>query len=489
VITMQQWRQVQALSEEGLTDAAIARRLGLDRETVAKWRGSGAPGPIARDRGSKLDDYREYLAGRLEEFPELTATVLFREVRAKGYEGGYERVKIFCRERRGERPVEGTARFETGPGEQAQADWLESSHYVEHEGRRRRLCAFIYVLGFSRWSYLEFTVSESQAQLFAAMERAFREAGGVPAAIVVDNLRAAVLRHGPDEIVFNPAFLAFAEHWGFEPIAAAQGRGQTKGKVEAGVKYVKRNCLAGQRPPTLSDAQRHGRWWRETVCNVREHGTVHERPVDRLERERPFLRSLTDSPFSYRPQLQRRVYLDFTVRWQDNFYEVPMRYAGKLVHCQEVGEQLSVVAGKEEIARHDLLEGVGRTAHLPDHKEGFYRPSYPSHLPYQREAFLRQFPEFERFLEGCVKRLRGNAAYHLHKIRELVTEWGKPTVEAALEQATLMGAYNVRAVRQACRRLATLPPPQPVPVAPPAPVSHLPQVEQRSLDVYVDHVR
>ena len=63
-------------------------------------------------------------------------------------------------------------------------------------------------------------------------------------------------------------------------------------------------------------------------------------------------------------------------------------HAGRLVHCQEVGDELSVVRGDQEIARHRLLEGIGRTAHLPQHKEGMYRPSYPSHLPYQREAFL-----------------------------------------------------------------------------------------------------
>lgn len=56
---------------------------------------------------------------------------------------------MLCRELRGEPPVELVARFETGPGEQAQADWLESRNYVEHEGRWRRLCALIYVLGYS----------------------------------------------------------------------------------------------------------------------------------------------------------------------------------------------------------------------------------------------------------------------------------------------------------------------------------------------------
>lgn len=483
---MQQWRQIQVLSEEGVSVSSIARRLGLDRETVAKWQGQRTPGSLSRQRESKLDAHRDYVRQRLQEYPDLSARVLFRELQSRGYDGGYERVKVLCRELRGEPPVELVARFETGPGEQAQADWLESRNYVEHEGRWRRLCALIYVLGYSRWSYLEFTISESQAMLFAALERAFRAAGGVPAAIVVDNLQAAVLRHARDEIVFNPAFLAFAEHWGFEPIAASQGRGQTKGKVEAGVKYVKKNCLAGQRPATLQEAEQHGHWWLETVCNVRDHGTVHERPVDRLERERPCLRPLPEAPFVYRPQLQRRVYLDFRVRWKDNFYEVPTIYAGKLVHCQEVGDELSIMAGNQEIARHQLLEGMGRVSDLPEHKEGLYRPSYPSHLPYQREAFLHAFPEHERFVEGCVKRLRGNAAYHLYKVRELLNEWSHATVDAALEQVTLMGAYHVRAVRQACRRTASLPPPRP---APRTRALYLPQVEQRSLEAYVDHVR
>jgi transposase len=484
---MQQWGQIQVLAEQGMADAAIARRLGIDRETVAKWRAQAPPMGIQRSRVSKLDEFRPYLAQRLEEFPELSARVLWRELASLGYDGGYERVKIACRQLRGEPRVEGVARFESGPAEQAQADWLESRNVVEHEGRRRRLNGFIYVLGYSRWSFVEFTVSESQAVLFACFERAFREAGGVPAAIVIDNMKAAVLEHRADEIVFHPAFLAFADHWGFQPIAAPLGRGQTKGKVEAGVKYVKRNCLAGRRPGTLEEAQQHGRWWLREVCNVRVHETTHQRPVDRLGQEREQLRPLPDHEFVYRPQLSRRVYLDFTVRWKDNFYEVPFQHAGKRVLCQEIGDQLSVLLSGQEIARHDLLPGVGRTAQLPDHKEGLYRPSYPSHLPYQRDAFLRVFPDHERFLDECVKRLRGNAAYHLHKVRELVDQWGRDNVSLAIEQATVLGGFNIRAVRRACRRAAALPPPVPA-APPPRRQLFLPQVEQRSLKVYADHV-
>jgi transposase len=482
---MQQWGQIQTLSEQGMTDAAIARQLGLDRETVARWRAQSPPIHLTRNRVSRLEEYRPYLVERLEAYPDLSAVVLFRELVTKGYEGGYERVKLACRQLRGEPRVVGTARFETGPGEQAQADWLETKYVVESDGGWHRLNAFICVLGYSRWSFLEFTVSESQQVLFQCFEHAFREAGGVPAAIVVDNLKAAVTRHKGDEIIFNPAFLAFADHWGFEPIAADVGRPQTKGKVESGVKYVKRNCLAGQSPSTLDEAQRHGRWWRDQVCNVRVHGTTHEVPLERLVVEREHLRPLAPE-FQYRPQLGRRVYLDFTVRWKDNFYEVPCEYAGSRVLCQEAGEQISITLGGQEIARHALLSGIGRIAQLPDHKEGLYRPSYPSHLPFQRAAFLKEFEDQQRFVGGCIKQHRGNAAYHLHKVRELVSEWGHDNVALALEEVVQMGAFNVRAVRLACRRAATLPPVQTPP--PPPPAHQHPEVEQRSLRAYSDHV-
>ena len=193
MITMQQWNQIQVLGERGLSDAAIAPKLTLDRETVAKWNGRPAPIAITRSRAGKLDAFLPYLAERLADFPELSARVLFREMVARGYNGGYERVKVACRGLRREPRVDGTARFETGPGEQAQADWLETRHFVEHEGRRHRLCGFIYVLGYSRWSFLEFTVSEWQQMLFRCFEMAFRAAGRVAAAILVDNMKSAVV--------------------------------------------------------------------------------------------------------------------------------------------------------------------------------------------------------------------------------------------------------------------------------------------------------
>src|SRR2546429_8669542 len=101
---MQQWRQIQAWREEGLADAAIARRLGVDRETVSRWRSAPAPGAIIRSRSSKLDEHREYVEKRLSAFPELSARVLLRELQVRGYGGGGEGGEVLVRGARRPRP-------------------------------------------------------------------------------------------------------------------------------------------------------------------------------------------------------------------------------------------------------------------------------------------------------------------------------------------------------------------------------------------------
>jgi|SRR5579872_6334916 len=50
------------------------------------------------------------------------------------------------------------------------------------------------------------------------------------------------------EVVWHPVFLDFARYWGFQPRLCRPYRAQTKGKVESGVKYVRRNFLCGNRP-------------------------------------------------------------------------------------------------------------------------------------------------------------------------------------------------------------------------------------------------
>ena len=132
------------------------------------------------------------------------------------------------------------------PGECAQVDW---GHYgsVPVGNTRRRLSFFVMVLCYSRLMYVEFTVSQTMEHFLGCHVNAFEAfAGRVPAKIMVDNLKSAVLQRSIGQApVFNPRYADFARHHRFEIAPCNVRAGHEKGRVEAGVGYVKKNFLAG----------------------------------------------------------------------------------------------------------------------------------------------------------------------------------------------------------------------------------------------------
>lgn len=84
---------------------------------------------------------------------------------------------------------------------------------------------------------------------------------------------------------WNPTFKTFADYWGFEPRLCQPYRAQTKGKVESGVKYFKRNFLPGRTFRDDADFREQIAAWMREIADVRVHGTTHERPIDRFAAE------------------------------------------------------------------------------------------------------------------------------------------------------------------------------------------------------------
>ena len=122
---------------------------------------------------------------------------------------------------------------------------------------------FVATLGYSRRTYAKAFANERQSAWFAGLEGAFLHFGGVPDEVLVDNPKPLVARHDPvtREVEFNDRFLAFAAHWGFRPRACAPYRARAKGKDENGVRYVKRNAIAGHRFESLGALEGHLAWW------------------------------------------------------------------------------------------------------------------------------------------------------------------------------------------------------------------------------------
>lgn len=279
--------------EQGLSKAAIARQVGIDRRTVYRWLDAGALEldsetgllPKAERRAPqpcKLDPYRDIIRTRLDTYPELSAVRLFEEVKAAGYPGGYTQVRDFVRQVRPAPEPEPLVRFETEPGHQAQVDFAQ----VRLPWGKR--FALVVVLGYSRMIWLRFYPKQDMRALFSGLEEAFGFFGGVPRELLFDQMASVItadLRDQGGRLVENAEFLRFAAHWGFRVRACRPYRAQTKGKVERPIRYLRGNFLYGREFLGDADLAAQAQIWVEQTANVRIHGTTKERPLDRFSRD------------------------------------------------------------------------------------------------------------------------------------------------------------------------------------------------------------
>ena len=220
--------------------------------------------------------------------------VLHRELRARGYEGGYSILKAYVSPKRRPRQPDATMRFETAPGEQAQVDW-GSLAYIGQDGRKHRIWVFVMTLGWSRACYVELVRRADTAAFIQCHVNAFEYLGGVPRRCLYDN--AKVITLGRDEEkrpVWNRRMLDFALRVGFEARLCQPYRAQTKGKVESGVKYVRRNMWPSLRFTDDADLNRQGLEWCDVVANARVHGTTYRIPWEMLDEERAHLGKLPE---------------------------------------------------------------------------------------------------------------------------------------------------------------------------------------------------
>ena len=370
--------QIKFLAREGVKKAAIARRLGLSRQTVYNHlkRTTSVPQPRA-PRGSKLDAFKAYIRHRLESF-DLPATVLHRELVEKGYEGGLTILRAFVRPLKAEFTRRVTERFETRPGQQAQLDWGECGQ-IEEDGQWKTLYVFVLVLGYSRMLYAQFTTSTKLPVLLGCLQQGLGGLG-VPREILVDNMKQAVDQHEvhTGTVRWNATFLAFAQHYGFLPVACPPYWPRVKGKVERGVGYIKTSFLEGRAFTDLADLNHQLQSWLDTVANVRVHGTTGARPIDRLAQEQVHLVPLAGFPaLDVRPLEHRQVSTDSHIHYQGVPYSVDPQAVGQTVtvriEAERIGAPFAVYLEGQCVAQHTRRpSGHGRVT-LPEHQAAIRR--------------------------------------------------------------------------------------------------------------------
>jgi transposase len=426
--------------KDGLNCSQIAAVTGLSFKTINKWlnekrfrmrKSAGRP--------SKLDPFKNQIVGMLEKYP-YTAAQIFLRIKENGFDGGYTIVKDYLSK---VRPTKTKAYLKLffAPGECAQVDW-GSYGSVNVGSSRRRLSFFVMVLCHSRLMYVEFTVSQTMEHFLACHQNAFDFFGAVPKKVMVDNLKSAVLKRIVGQApVFNPKYLDFANHYGFDIAACNVGAGNEKGRVENGVGYVKKNFLAGLDIPDFAAIHPAARHWLDAVANVRIHGETRQKPIELFEKERSCLNRLPVNLFDVATVSQARASSQFRIVLDANRYSVPAEYAGALLTLKTYPDRLCIYSDDKLIARH---------VRSYDRHQDFENPDHPRQLLIQRKKardqkiymrFLTLSPKAEQYYRMLEQR-RMNPHHHVQKIVALSEIYGSEPVSRAIEDAFTFKAFS-----------------------------------------------
>ena len=361
------------LKRQGLSVSQISAMSGYDRKTIRKYLGNPKI-PVYKPRisgGSKLEPFYGYLSDRMSEGA-WNAVVLFREIVQLGYTGKVTILRMWMHPQREQATQVAVRRFETPAGYQAQVDWGEIGSIDTDAGPKKLYC-FVYTLGHSRAMFADVTTDTRIGTLLRMHHAAFHALGGVPREILYDRMKTVVLgideRH---ENRFHPLFADFSAYWGFSPRACRAYRPQTKGKVENGVSYIRKNFLCGRHATSLDDLRTQLNKWIWDVANNRIHGTTFKHVHAHWMDEKPNLLPLLGrSEFPFASHETRQVSRDAFVSYRGNRYSVPWRVAGLEVQLREMNSHLQVVRSGELLAMH-LLSPPGSRSNivLPQHHDG-----------------------------------------------------------------------------------------------------------------------
>ena len=378
VIGKDQWHAIHERRKAGVSVSALAREFDLDRKTVRACLRQSEWAPYRRQaRGATvLDAHRAWLTARAPQV-NYSARILHQELRGqRGFAGSYETVKLAVRPLRAEAHLAGLTqrRFETGPGEQAQVDWGQVT--VPLGEVRTKVHIFVMTLGYSRRGYAEGFLHERMPDLLAAHERAFAHFGGRCESLLYDRMRTVVLGSSTDadgrrRARLNATFDAFASHWGFTPRLCQPYRAQTKGKVESGVKYVKRNFVPGRTFADLDDFNSQLAACQAEVADLRIHGTTHQRPIDRFADEvSALVPSAGQASFLQAMVRSRVVADDWLVSIDGNRYSVPFGLIGQTVEVVRAGGLWLIRHRGRPVAEHPVLAGRAQLSVQPEHGPG-----------------------------------------------------------------------------------------------------------------------
>lgn len=280
-----------------------------------------------------------------------------------------------------------TVRLEVEPGTQGQVDFGQVT--LNLAGVRKRLWAFVLTLSYSRHRFVRFVEHQDIATWLDCHIRAFEFFGGVPATVLLDNLKSGVVKPDLYDPTINRAYGELERFFGFVADPAKVRTPEHKGKVERSMPVVRQQLVAGRIYHDLADANEKALVWSRDEIGMVPNGTTHEAPRIRFERdEQSVLKELPRHRFEMPNWKECTVHPDHHVVFEKSYYSVPTRFVGKKVWVRGGLTMVDIFYQGTQIKTHSAAHrpGTWRTD-LSDYPEGkqLFLQFQPAHC--KREAY------------------------------------------------------------------------------------------------------
>lgn len=430
----------------------IADHFRLHRDVVLRVLArDGLPRPTTQ-RPSRLDPYLPFVLDTLRRYPKIPASRLYDMCRERGYRGSPHHFRHLIARHRPPRPAEAYQRMRTLPGEQAQVDWAHFGR-VQVGRAERALLAFVMVLSYSRQVFLRFYFGQHTENFLRGHEAAFAAWGGVARVLLYDNLKSAVLDRRGDAIVFNPLLIAFANHYRYEPAAAAPYRGNEKGRVERAIRFVRTSFWPARTWRDLDDLNHQAEQW----C----HGRAAERPwpddrsktvADAFAEEKPRLRQLPDTGFPTEERREVKIGKSPYARFDSNDYSVPHELARRTAEVRATLERVRVLYRGEVVADHARSFDRGQTIEDPAHIEALRKLKSEVRRHRSLDRLAQAAPSSQELFMQLAERGE-NLGRMTQLVGGLLDEYGAVRLEQAIREALPAGTLHYHALRHILERV------------------------------------
>jgi transposase len=353
---VEDWAEVHRLfHREGLAKAAIARRMGIGRNTVDRLLARSEPPRYVRARaGSQLDPFAERIAELLAADPTARATVIRERLQADGYRGGITILKEhLAKVRPAFLAARAYQRTSYRPGEIGQVDWWHTGTQVPvGRGRTREAFGLVTTLPFSAAHAITFTLSRTVGDLRPALLGCLERLGGVPEKLVFDNDASVVASGSGSRARLHDEVAGLLGALRTKPVILRPARPTSKGSAERTIGYTETSFLPLRSFEDLADLQDQHDAWAIEVAFRRHIRRLGGRVADRYAAERTLLAPLPEPRPDTDRQLEARAGKDAFVRVDGVDYSVPPAFVGRRISVHVSPDTVRLLAEGSEIAVH-----------------------------------------------------------------------------------------------------------------------------------------